>query len=183
MDNQNYLGFRTPFTCLVAGSSQSGKTFFVKKVLERHERLIDRYKQLNVLWCYGIESSDTGKQFRNDSVHITWKSGLPTISDMKGINTIIIDDLLVEASKNDSITNLFTRVSHHMSINMFVLLQNIFYKSPVIRNLNINSNYIVMFRNIRDRTQPKMFARQFSPDDVEHFMDQYEKATSEPNQV
>lgn len=177
---EKYFGFRTPFTCLIAGPSKVGKTTFLFKVLENHEKYIDVYKNLNILYCYGIESESTGKQLDNTNAIINWKKGLPNEKDIQGVNTIIIDDLLVEASKDESVTNLFTRVSHHKRINVFILIQNIFYKSPVIRNINLNSTYIVLFKNPRDKSQVMVFAKQFIPQNVKFFMDSYTSATSKP---
>lgn len=175
-----YLGFRSPFSCLVSGPSQSGKTFFVKQVLENHDRLIDKFVQLRVLWCYGIESESTGKQMKNPSVFIKYHKGLPTDKQLEGYNTVIIDDLLTEAAKTETMTNLFTRVVHHKNVNVFVLIQNIFFKSHVIRNLNLNANYIVLFRNIRDQSQLSVFAHQFYPENSSFFKNVFKDATSTP---
>lgn len=175
-----YLGFQTPFSCIVSGPSQSGKTHFVNQVLENHERLIDKFVQLKVLWCYGIESVTTDHQLKNPSVFIRYHKGLPTDKLLQGINTVVIDDLLTETAKNEKMTNLFTRAVHHRNINVFCLIQNIFFKSNVIRNLNLNSNYIVLFKNIRDRTQVSMFARQFYPHNPSFVVNAFNDATSKP---
>lgn len=176
----DFIGFKTPFNCLVAGPSFSGKTTWVRKVLENHERLISKFKNLKVLWCHGIESETNNKQVNCTSVHIDYYKGIPTEQDMDPYNTIVLDDLLVECAKNENVTNLFTRLSHHKGKNVFILVQNIFYKSTVIRNLNLNSTYIVLFRNIRDKTQAMVFARQFHPSSTKFFMTEFNKATTRP---
>lgn len=175
-----YLGFKSPFSCMISGPSQSGKTHFVNQILENHEKLIDKFLQLRVLWCYGIEAETTGQQLKNPSVFIKYHKGLPTEDLLEGINTVIIDDLLTETAKNEKMTNLFTRVVHHKNINVFCMIQNIFYKSTVIRNLNLNSNYIVLFRNIRDQTQLAIFARQFYPQNPKFIINAFLDATSKP---
>ena len=179
-ETNEFLGFRSPFSCLISGPSQSGKTYFVKQVLENHERLIDTFVQLKVLWCYGIENVSTGEQLKNPTVFIKYTKGLPTEKNLKGFNTVVIDDLLVETARSETMTNLFTRVVHHRNVNVFCLIQNIFFKSHVIRNLNLNSNYIVLFKNIRDRTQLTVFARQFNPQNVQLFVDAFNDATEKP---
>ena len=176
----DFIGFKSPFNCLVTGPSFSGKTTWVRNVLENHERLITKFSELNVLWCHGIEAETVDKQVENKSVKITYFKGIPNEKDMEPFNTIVMDDLLVECSKDDSVTNLFTRVSHHKGKNVFILIQNLFYKSTVIRNLNLNSTYIVLFRNIRDKTQAMMFARQFLPSSKDFFMNEFRRATSKP---
>ena len=176
-ETNEFLGFKSPFSCLVSGPSQSGKTYFVNQVLENHERLITKFAELKVLWCYGIESEYIGKQLKNPSVFIKYHEGLPSDKDLEGVNTVVVDDLLVETSKDESMTNLFTRTVHHKNLNVFCLIQNIFFKSPVIRNLNLNSNYIVLFRNVRDQTQLSVFARQFCPQNTQFFIDAFKDAT------
>lgn len=178
--SKRFLGFQSPFSCLISGPSQSGKTYFLEKVLENHERLIDTFPELRVIWCYGIKNESTGKQLKNPSVFIKYHEGLPKDSDLAGFNTVVIDDLLVESAKDESMTNLFTRVVHHQNINVFCLIQNIFFKSNVIRNLNLNANYVVLFRNVRDQTQTMVFSRQFSPQNTGKFIEAFKDATKEP---
>lgn len=175
-----FLGFKTPFNCLVAGPSFSGKTTWVRNVLENHQRLIDKFSDLKVLWCQGIECETSDKQVKCKTVKITYFKGVPTEEDLEPYNTIVLDDLLVECAKDANVTNLFARVSHHKGKNVFVLVQNLFYKSTVIRNLNLNSTYIILFRNIRDKTQAMMFARQFMPWNKDFFLREFKKATTKP---
>lgn len=176
----DFIGFKTPFNCLVAGPSFSGKTTWVRRVFENHKSLIDKFLTLNVLWCQGIECETSEKQVDCETVKITYFKGIPSETDLDNYDTIVLDDLLVECAKDDSVTNLFARVSHHKGKNVFVLVQNLFYKSTVIRNLNLNSTYIVLFRNIRDKTQAMMFARQFLPHSKEFFLQEFKKATTRP---
>ena len=41
-----------PFTCIVAGCSQSGKTVWVKSLLENAQTTISPVPQ-RIIWCYG----------------------------------------------------------------------------------------------------------------------------------
>ena len=41
-----------PFTCIVAGCTQSGKTVWVKSLLENAQTTISRTPQ-RIIWCYG----------------------------------------------------------------------------------------------------------------------------------
>ena len=44
--------WKHPFPALVAGPSASGKTQFVKRLLESGEDMIDGAPE-NIIWCYG----------------------------------------------------------------------------------------------------------------------------------
>lgn len=43
--------FNHPFTCLIAGPTQSGKTFFIQKVLENSNILIKPQPD-HIIYCY-----------------------------------------------------------------------------------------------------------------------------------
>ena len=68
-----------------------------------------------------------------------------------------------EASKNLKVTQLFTRGRHD---NLFViyLTQNLFRKNQ--RAFNLNSDYMVIFKNPLDNSQFATIARQIRPDKV-----------------
>ena len=88
--------FQHPFTCVVSGPTQSGKTEFILKVIS--EKIIDPLPT-KIVWCYGE---------LNERV-----SNFPNISKQKGLfeddldsqenNLIIIDDLMIEASKKSEL--------------------------------------------------------------------------------
>ena len=101
-------------------------------------------------------------------------------------NLIILDDLmnLGEASKNLKVTQLFTRGCHG-NLSVIYLTQNLFHKNQrlviKINALNLNSDYMVIFKNPRDNSQLATIARQIRPDKVKFLMWAYKDATSSPH--
>ena len=93
---------------------------------------------------------------------IDFREGAPCGDDFpenEGAKLVIQDDLMSETDKN--MINIFTRASHHRNLSVFFLTQNLFYKG--LRDISLNSNYIVVFKNPRDRAQIAHFARQIWP--------------------
>ena len=68
---------KTPFTCLIGGSPMSGKTTFVKRLLELRWKLID-YNFDYLVWCFG-QQNDFVECLRNQRLGIptTVVHGLP----------------------------------------------------------------------------------------------------------
>ena len=46
--------------------------------------------------------------------------------------------------------------------------------------MNLNSQYIVLFKNPRDRQQVAVLARQMYPNKANYFLNKFEKGTSRP---
>ncbi len=88
---------------------------------------------------------------------------------------------MTEATKNKDVSNMFTVGSHHRNISIICLLQNLFYQGKENRTMNLNSHYLVLFKNPRDQLQASCLARQMYPRNSDHFMDKFQKATSSPH--
>ena len=57
-------------------------------------------------------------------------------------------------------SQLFTKGSHHRNISLVLITQNLFHQGPSSRDTLLNSKYIVVFKNPRDKTQIVHLARQ-----------------------
>jgi adenylate kinase family enzyme len=164
---------KCPFTMLVCGASGSGKTVFTKRLLEHHNLLVNAPKR--VIWCYGVWQDD----FKHYSYELN--QGLPSEDLLnQGNMTVIIDDLMQQAKSNTTIADIFTKYSHHNNITCICLLQNLFPKGSEMRNISLNSNYIVLMKNSRDRAQIRHLAAQMYPGNSKFLVKSYEDATKDP---
>ena len=116
---------------------------------------------------------------------VEFHEGLPQNSDWAGdsrAKLIIVDDLMAEVSSSGGgvIANLFTRGSHHNNISVIYIVQNVFHRNKWQRDISLNSHYIVMFRNLRDRAQIQHLSRQVCPENPRFLQDAYRDATSRP---
>jgi len=93
---------------------------------------------------------------------------------------VVLDDLMTDATKDEEVSNLFTVGSHHRNLSVICLLQNLFNRGKENRTMNLNSQYLVLFKNPRDLLQVTHLARQMYPHNTGYFMEQFQKATAKP---
>ena len=177
--------WKHPFTAIVAGPTQSGKTVFVSRFL-RNLPLVCNVAFDRVLLYYG-EWQDT---YRRDfkvagGVNIEFREGMPQPDDYSHDNgkkkLLIIDDLMHEANGGSVILDLFTKGSHHKNLSVIFITQNLFHRGSNQRDLSLNANYIVLFKNPRDRAQIQHLARQVFPEDSRFLQQSFADATAKPH--
>ena len=90
-------------------------------------------------------------------------------------NLLIMDDLFHESGKDKRIADLFTEGSHHRSLSVITINQNIFgNKDPTQRR---NCHYLILYNNPVDRQSLMTLARQMYPKNSDTFLKAFEKAT------
>ena len=163
-----------PFTCTVAGPSTSGKTWFVFRLIKHVDRLTVPPPE-KILYCYG-EFQPSFSEFPEVEFH----EGLPDVSRFDGRQRVllIIDDLMNEADQN--VCNLFTKLSHHRSVSVVFITQNLYHRNRFVRTMNLNTHYIVMFKNPRDANQVTTLARQMYPGKSKFVIEAFKDATKNP---
>ena len=83
---------------------------------------------------------------------------------------------MIDAGKDQRIVNLFTRGSHHRYLSVIYIVQNLFHKGKGSRSISLNSHYLVLFKNPRDKVQVLTIAKQMYPGRTDFFLKQYEGA-------
>ena len=179
--------FEHPSTWMIAGPSMSGKSSIVFKLLRNRQYMFKTKVPIRrVLYFYnqwqtpfdellknGVVDEFISQQPSNDL--ITTK--LEMYKDNGG-SIIIIDDKMQQLTKD--ISNLFTVLSHHLNITVFLLVQNLFHKDPEMRNISLNSNYILLTKNPRDKAQIANYAKQFAPGRTKFVVQSFIEATKKP---
>ena len=149
--------FAHPFTCVVFGPTGSGKTELVAKLIKNiSEMMVPAPKK--IVWCYG-EWQKRFEKIRD----VEFIEGLPPKDTFDGREKglVIIDDLMNET--NRSVTDLFTKGSHHRNISVIYIVQHLFNKGKEHRTISLNSHYIVVFKNPRDSSQIIHLTKQAYP--------------------
>ena len=85
-----------------------------------------------------------------------------------------------EISDDDFVSKLFTKYSHHRNLSIILILQNFFDRGKIMRTLSLNAQYIVLFKNPRDKAQSMSLARQIYPNYIKKFLSIYSNATEKP---
>jgi hypothetical protein len=170
--------FKHPFTCLISGPTQSGKTYFVENILKNITETISP-APTKIIWCYG-EYQDRYNSFPENIILCEGLSGLDEI-DKNERNLLIIDDLMQEIGNNNDVAELFTKGSHHRNLSVILIVQNLFHQGKIMRTVSLNAHYLVIFKNPRDAGQIRHLSRQFFPGKVQFLVDAYKQATARPH--
>ena len=173
---------KTPFSCIIAGAPMSGKTMFVKRLLQERHRLID-HKFDYLIWCYGQETSFI-QSLRDNIFNIptTVVHDLPNDfsqyikPNKRGL--IVIDDLMQTAGNSKDVTDLFCNKIQHNNLSVILLLQNIFYLGSERTTLVRCVHYLIIFKNPMDQSIPVYLAQKLMPRNKKIFLEIFDKATN-----
>jgi hypothetical protein len=172
--------FSHPFNCTIAAPTMGGKTHMIKEILKYKDIMISP-APTNVIYCYKAwQPSYNDIKLNNNS--IIFNEGLIEISKLnaKSKNLLILDDLMSQCVDNPEILSLFTIGTHHTNTSVFFLTQNIYAKGKYARDLSLNSNYIINFKNPRDQLQVQVLARQMYGDKSRFLIESFMDATKKP---
>ena len=170
--------FQHPYTAVLAGPTGSGKTEFIKDFLKNINHLVTPIPTM-VLFCYA-EWQPAYDEMKTYGLNLKFVEGIGDLDNLTQgrPKLVIIDDLMAEA--DEQITRLFTKGSHHKNISVMHIVQNLFSKNKEQRCINLNSHYMVIFKNPRDSSQIIHLAKQMYPKNVKVMQDAYKLATAEP---
>lgn len=130
-----------------------------------------------VFYCAPESSYPDLSECRTTVRHLDYIPSAELFADKKP-RLVILDDMMRESDSN--VVDLFTKHSHHLSASVIFICQNIFHRGKGQRDISLNSHYITMYKNPRDRNQISCLARQICPKNVAYISEIFEDATSEP---
>jgi hypothetical protein len=163
-----------PFTMIVAGPTSCGKTVFTTKLVQSNQ--FDGQEFDEIVWCY----SESGSVENNRMEDVIYNEGVPSNDMFDGRpKLLVLDDLMHECG--ESVAKIFTKKSHHWNVSVVLINQNLYPKSKYARDMALNSHYLSLFNNPRDKGQVRHLAYQVKPDNPKFFMDAYRQATAEPH--
>ena len=153
------IKFHSPCTFILSGCTSSGKSTFIRKLLNNLDVFDNVPKK--VFYFYGVYQP--AFESMQNAVCI---QGLPSSFEeyfSPGANEhhlAIIDDLQTEIASSKCVENLFTRESHHRNFSVCLLTQNLFYQGKICRTLALNAHVIILFKNPRSQSQLKILESQ-----------------------
>ena len=169
------MKFVHPFTSIVCGPTGCGKTTLLKKIID--EKCIEPAPQ-KIIWCYSEDQELYRSMKKSD---IIFYKGIPEsfedYFDGSAPGLVVIDDLMTQVHSDERITRLFSVGSHHRNISVFLIVHNLFHQGKEMRNLSLNSHYIILFKNPRDKLQLSVLARQMYPRNTKFVSEAYDDAT------
>ena len=165
-----------PFTCIVSGPSGCGKSSLVKDIIIKGA--VEPTPN-NILWLYAEDQP----LYHSGLKHVSFKQGIPddieTIFQASKRNLLVLDDLMTQAHSDQRLTRLFSVGSHHRNLSIIFIIHNLFHYGKEMRTLSLNSHYIILFKNPRDKLQISTLARQMYPGNSQFLMESFYDATKE----
>ena len=137
-----------------------------------------------IMWLYRRWQPIYAVIHRTVTPRVEFHQGIPLdleddeFFDSKLNNLLILDDLHSTSGKDRRITDLFTEGSHHRSLSIISINQNLYAsKDPTQRR---NCHYLVLFNNPVDKQSIMTLARQMYPGNTSKFEKVFAKATKNP---
>lgn len=139
----------------------------------------------NIVWAYSCWQR-LYQELSQKFPHLKFVEGLPaTLNDdilfpPSSVNMLIVDDLMASACASDEIEKAFTQYVHHWNLSILYIVQNVFCQGKSSRTIALNTKYMVLFKNPRDKLQITTLARQMYPGRSSFFLEAFEDATQSP---
>lgn len=174
--------FKTPANFYISGQSQTGKSYLVRQLLYNLNDLFDPVPS-KIVYRFS-EHQEVFHDMAQEIPNISFVKGFPdNVYDiLEGYKNslVIIDDLMSECSKDQRVSDLFTRGSHHRGISVMYLTQNLFPPGKQPRTISLNSHYMILFKNPRDSLGIATLARQMYRKNVNYLLESFDDATCKP---
>jgi len=164
-----------PFTMCVVGPSGSGKTHFVCELI-RNRRTALSEPVAKVIYIYS-DYQEIFMKMQAEDPNIIFVNRLEELEKIAcNPCLIIVDDFLTElrGEKLQLVKRWFLKHSHHRGASIILLLQNAFAQG--LREVSINSHYLVIFDQPRDRSTITTLARQICPGEGQFLQDCFKRA-------
>ena len=177
--------FEGPSTFSLSGTTGSGKTSWLYKLLSHKKELFPENIPQDILYCYGVWQ-DLFEEMEHTIPNITFNSGLPTPTQIENLsankmhNIIVLDDLMNEVVKNSDIELLFSRGAHHKKVTVIFLNQNMFCQGKHAKTINLNCHNLILFKNLRDSSQIKRLGQQIYPGKSSVLVEAYKDCMLQP---
>jgi hypothetical protein len=161
-------------TMCVVGPSHSGKSTFVMQLLDNRQKLFDCATN-RVIWCYGIKQPQFHDQLQKKGYLLY--SRIVSEGEIQPYDIVVLDDLIHESKNSAEVTGMFTRAAHHKPCFIIFIMQNLFPPGKEARTRALNTHYMCLFKNPRDKLQIEIFARQIAPRNSKAILQIFEAAT------
>ena len=158
--------FKVPSNFYISGQSQCGKSYLVRRLLYHLNELFHPVPS-KVIYCYG-EYQKEFDELRGVEFIEGFPQDLNQLTQGHDQTLLVLDDLMSECSKDQRVSDLFTRGSHHKGISVLYLTQNLFPPGKLSRTISLNSHYFIIFKNPRDSLGIATLAKQMFPNRTQY---------------
>lgn len=173
--------FIHPFNLIISGATSSGKSFLLREILKYKDVLIKNCSN-KIIYCYKTWQSGYDK-IKMINKNVVFIQGIPSEDQINTIHdcTIIFDDLFIQCINNEFVMDIYTVGSHHRNISAIVISQNVFSQEKFSREISLNCNCMILFKNPRDQLQLQILARQMFSGNAKLLQEAFNEATLKPH--
>ena len=182
MDYYENLYFVHPSRWIIYGPSSSGKSTFVKNFLRKLNIFFEREFD-KIVYCSDFENfGDFPIEIKDKLIFANdINEELMEKFDKIQNHMLIIDDQMRKVINNELMSDLFTKLSHHLNITVIFITQNLYPKSKFMRDITLNCNYIILMRNPNEKLQIKILSNRIeSFNKSRKLIEAYKSATIKP---
>lgn len=170
------IKFLANHNTIIFGQTGAGKTHFVLNVIKH--KLVHPFPK-NVYYMYNVEQDFMKTWNSTENQAITFIKGLDfNKMDTTEPSLLVIDDLVL--STNKEVAEMFILGSHHKSVSLFFITQNLFPNCATYRIMSMNSHYMVLFHSQRNFRQLHTLGCQiFVGKELDRIMNAYKRASEQ----
>ena len=186
------MTLKTPFNMILSGSSGSGKTTKLVKLLKYRDILLD--KTTKKIYFFYSEWQDTYDTLHKLRLVDKFCKGIPPQEELISMisdssiesyhsrphKLLIFDDLISEI-QDDLMAKLFTVFGHHRNVSIILVTQALF--NPRVNKFNVlqeNVHYLLFAKSPRDNSKVIYLAKQISPYNISWVVQAFQDATKLP---
>ncbi len=171
------MRFDHPTTFVLCGPSASGKSFFVKHLIQNADDLFKK-KIERIVWVH----STYQPLFKDPSlrrVEFTDQFDHKAYHDCPVPTLIILDDMAGELVDSKDFVRYFTE-SRHWNLSVVFVTHHLFMKGKFTRTISLNTKHIVFTKQTRDTRQLMTLAQQMFANEYRYATDAFAQALKEP---
>ena len=166
---ENAFAFRYLFTMLLAGPTSCGKATWMKHLLQQAETMITPPRE-KILWFYK-RWQPAYTELKETVPHIEFVQSIRQ-QDPDGQPTLYMYvDLMKDTTTNVDVCEIYTESSHCCNLSLICLLKHLYHRGKENRTVNLNMQYIILFKNLCDQPQVAHLARQMYLNSSDSFLD------------
>jgi GTPase SAR1 family protein len=130
-----------PFTGLIVGASQCGKSSFLLKLIEQRNSI--NKNPIKVLYIYD-QYQPIFEQFKERNPDVIYPSDLYDVDKyVDGSQKFLV---AFDGKANYFLRHFYTIRSHHSNCSVLTIIHNAFPKN--FRLISLNSTYLILFKNL-----------------------------------
>lgn len=171
--NDTPLLLSPPYNAIVTGSTQSGKSYFVRQLVEKQEQLHTLPFE-RIFYCHNMPETEL-LSLENVKLIPNFPDFIFDESETPVHTLIILDDFMETLIGDKRLISLFTRMRHRL-ISVIFIVQNLYFCPKVGPCIRRNTDYYFIFENRGDLAMISYLNSKMFPDKKGYLLGAYRKA-------